>query len=232
MSSDTHTSPPAPEQAAERRERANRLARARRWTRNDLDTLQALSEALATAERVDEAAFTGGSEGRARSLRSLVVLDLAFVDEGGIGMDADARAVTADLLAWNAKKQQTAANRQQKGEDLKSAIVRAVRATFPGIPAEVAAGAATRLAPALAKLNRLPSQQAMVDAVAAIRLERWRQAVTSDREVAEKLQTRQIRGDSNRAVKRFRDQRAIERVEEEMRQWRGDLGPVVSHRLR
>lgn len=230
--SDTAPSSPTPDPAAERRERANRLARARRWTRNDLDTLQALTEALATAERVDETAFVGGSEGRARSLRSLVILELATIDAGTIAMDADARAVAADLLAWNAKKQQTAVSRQQKGEDLKSAIARAVQTTFPGIPGEVAVGAATRLAPALAKLNRLPSQQAMVDAVAAIRLERWRQAVTSEREVAEKLQARQVRGDTNRAVKRFRDQRAIERVEEEMRQWRGDLGPVTSHRLR
>ena len=73
--------------------------------------------------------------------------------------------------------------------------------------------------------------QPIVDAVAEVRLERWRQAVASEPEVAKRLQAMEMRGDPNRALKRYRDQRAVERAEAELKEWRGDLGPVLSRRL-
>ncbi|MNW22059.1 hypothetical protein D3C71_2233220 [compost metagenome] len=64
-----------------------------------------------------------------------------------------------------------------------------------------------------------------------MRLERWRQAVAAEPEVAKRLAAMEARGDATRALKRYRDQRAVERAEAELKEWRGDLGPVLSRRL-
>lgn len=236
-----------------RRAQAERLTATRRWTRGDLDLLQALQ----AVEAVPREALLAGDEGRARSLKSLLVLTLAdeaateapgqpdtvralLKDGAGpvVWCGADTRDLGAEILAWHEKRQAKATARtgrhaaeREKGEELKSTIAAAVRGVFPGIPAEVAAGAATRLAPSVGKLGRRPGLQAMVDAVVEIRLERWRQAVASEPDVAARLEAMQARGDNNRARKRYRDQRAKDRVEEEIRNWRGGLGPVTSHRL-
>ncbi|HYD68593.1 hypothetical protein [Azospirillum sp.] len=234
-----------------RQARADRLVASRRWTRSDLDLLQSLVD----GEVFGEADLVAGDEARMRSLRSLVKLHLAIeaaeddaelpdaardVLQRGAGpavwMDEDAKAVGAAILAWHARKQARAVARAGRaagdsGDALKLSIADAVRKAFPGMPKEVAAATAARLAPGVGKLGRMPNLQAIVDAVAEIRLERWRQAVASEPEVAERLTAMQVRGDPNRARKRFRDQRAVERVEGELRDWRGDLGPVSTRRL-
>lgn len=234
-----------------RQARADRLVTSRRWTRSDLDLLQSLVE----GEVIGEADLVAGDEAQARSLRSLITLHLAIEAAGddaelpeaargvlqrgagpAVWMDEDGKAVGAAILAWHARKQARAVARAGRaagdsGGALKLSIADAVRKVFPGMPKEVAAAAAARLAPGVGKLGRMPNLQAIVDAVAEIRLERWRQAVASEPEVAERLTAMQVRGDPNRARKRFRDQRAVERVEGELRDWRGGLGPVSSRRL-
>jgi len=61
--------------------------------------------------------------------------------------------------------------------------------------------------------------------------DRWRQAITAEPRVAARLEAMQAKGDNNRVRKRFRDQRALERVAEEVAAWRGDLEPVRSRWL-
>ncbi|WP_247887038.1 hypothetical protein [Azospirillum sp. SYSU D00513] len=233
--------------------RADRLTAGRRWARGDLDLLQALVE----VEAVGREALIAGNEGRVRSLRSLLTLHLAseaaeepaelpaparrILEEGtgpAVWMDADAKAVAAAILDWQAKRQVRAIARADRGaarrgqaDDLKSDIAEAARGVFPRMPAEVAAAAAARLAPSVAKLGRRPGMQAIVDAVVEIRIDRWRQAIASDPAVATRLEQMQQRGDPGRARKRYRDQRALERVEAEVKEWRGDLGPVTSRLL-
>ena len=198
--------------------------------------------------------------GRERSLKSLLTLRLALeatdaaatdpelpdgarrVLQGGsaavVWLDEDGRAVASDVLAWQARRHARVETRnsrrteeRERGDDLKQSIATAVRNVFPAMPAEVAASAAARLAPSVAKLGRRPGTQNIVDAVVEIRLERWRQAIATDPEVEARLLAMQARGANGRARKRFRDQRATERVEAEIRDWRGDLEPVTSHRL-
>lgn len=222
-----------PEDPGSHKDRAERLVASRRWTRSDLDLLRT----LLAVDTVDRDALLEGNETRARSLQSLCKLGLATATDGGlVGMDADAKAVAAEVLAWHARKQVKAtlgpaAEGRKRGEDLKRSIADATRAVFPRVPAEVALAVAVRLAPAAVKMGRLPAAQAMVEALVEIRLDRWRQAVAAEPEVAERLLAMQARGDANRALKRFRDQRAVERVEAEILEWRGDLGPVTSRRL-
>ncbi len=237
----------------QRKDRAERLVASRRWTRSDLELIQALLGTDAMAR----AALLAGDPGRERSLKSLVTLRLALVVEaedaetpdaarrilrGGadaaVWLDEDGRAVASDVLSWQVKRHARAENRQgrhaeerERGEDLKQSIATAVRNVFPGMPAEVAASAAARLAPSVAKLGRRPGTQNIVDAVVEIRLERWRQAIASDPEVETRLLAMQARGANGRVRKRFRDQRAAERVETEIRDWRGDLEPVTSRRF-
>ncbi|WP_448187878.1 hypothetical protein [Azospirillum sp. sgz301742] len=222
-----------PESPGSAQDRAERLVASRRWTRSDLDLLRT----LLAAEAIDRDVLLEGNETRARSLRSLTMLHLATEGaSGAVTMDADARAVATDVLAWHARKQAKAAigpaaEGRKRGEDLKRSIADATRAVFPRIPTEVALAAAVRLSPAAVKMGRIPAAQALVEAVVEIRLDRWRQAVAAEPEVAARLELMQARGEPNRAVKRFRDQRAVERVEAEVAQWRGDLGPVTSRRL-
>ena len=214
-------------------DRAERLVASRRWTRSDLDVLRTLM----AADSIDRDALVEGVETRARSLQSLVKLRLATEGaDGAVGMDAEAKAVAQEVLAWHARKQAKAtigpaAEGRKRGEDLKRSIADATRAVFPRIPAEVALAAAVRLSPAAVKMGRIPAAQALVEAVVEIRLDRWRQAVAAEPEVAARLEFMQARGEPNRACKRFRDQRAVERVEAETLEWRGDLGPVTSRRL-
>lgn len=234
--------------------RAERLLASRRWTRNDLDLLQILHDGgVFTAD-----GLLAGDEARARSLRSLKALRLAVelaADEttelpeevrsalrSGTGpavwMDADGKAVAAEILDRHLRKQARTAARssrgaqaKERGEEVKQSVADSVQRVFPGIPKEAAAAAAARLAPSVGKLGRMPAMQAIVDAVAEIRLERWRQAVASEPEVAKRLLEMQARGDAGRARKRYRDQRAADRVEAELRDWRGTLGPVTTRRL-
>lgn len=217
-------------------DRAERLVASRRWTRSDLDLLRI----LLAADAVGRDALLAADATRARSLQSLIKLRLATEADSADGpvvrMDAEAKAVAAAVLAWHAQKQAKAtigpaAEGRKRGEDLKRSIADGVRAVFPHIPAEVAMAAAVRLAPAAVKMGRIPAAQAMVEAVVEIRLDRWRQAVASEPEVAERLTIMQARGEPNRACKRFRDQRAVERVEAEVLTWRGNLGAVTSRRL-
>ncbi|PWC44882.1 hypothetical protein [Azospirillum sp. TSO22-1] len=214
------------------RDRAERLVASRRWTRSDLDLLRI----LLAADGVGRDRLLAGDPLRERSLASLLKLGLATEADGSVSMNADAKAVGDAVLAWHAAKQARAsvgpaAEGRKRGEDLKRSLADAVRGVFPRIPDEVAQAAATRLAPAAVKMGGRLAAQSMVDAVVAIRMERWRQAVASEPEVAERLQAMQMRGDNNRAVKRFRDQRAVERVEAEIAEWRGGLEPVTSRRL-
>ncbi|MBP2312739.1 hypothetical protein [Azospirillum soli] len=235
------------------RARADRLVNARRWTRSDLELLQVLQDGEVFA--LDD--LLAGDEARGRSLRSLTKLQLAaeasganpelpdasrrLLDSGkgpAVWTDAEAREVAATILDWHARKQARTAARagrgaeaRERGEALKDSVADAVRKIFPGIPKEIAAAVATRLAPSVGKLARMPGLQPIVDAVAEIRLERWRQAVASEPEVADRLLAMQKRGDPGRARKRYRDQRAVERVEAELRDWRGDLAPVSTRRL-
>ncbi len=234
--------------------RAERLLASRRWTRNDLDLLQILHDGnvFATGD------LLAGDEARARSLRSLKALRLAFelsvgettelpeavrsVLDSGVGpavwMDEDGKAVAAEILDWHVRKQARTAARssrgaqaKERGEEVKQSVADSVQRVFPGIPKEAATAAAARLAPSVDKLGRMPAMQAIVDAVAETRLERWRQAVASEPEVAKRMLEMQMRGDAGRARKRYRDQRAADRVEAELRDWRGTLGPVTTRRL-
>jgi len=213
-------------------ERAERLVASRRWTRSDLDLLRA----LAATDAIGRDALLGGDPTRARSLQSLLKLNLATEADGTVRMDSEAKAVAAAVLAWHAGKQVKAtigpaAEGRKRGEDLKRSIADGVKAVFPRVPAEVAMAVAVRLSPAAVKMGRLPAAQAMIEALVEIRLDRWRQAVTAEPEVAARLLAMQARGDANRACKRYRDQRAVERVEAEILEWRGALGPVTSRRL-
>ncbi|WP_353860941.1 hypothetical protein [Azospirillum formosense] len=247
--------PAAPRPAARDllRLRVDRLTAARRWTHGDLELLHSLLDGGTVAESV----LLAGDDGRARSLRSLKALGLAgaasaddpelpdaakalIADGAGsvVWLDADAREIADGILSWHARKQARAAARvsrgaeaKQRGDDIKDALTKAVQRAFPRIPKEAAAAAAARLAPGVKKLGRMPALQPIVDAVAEVRLERWRQAVASEPEVAKRLAAMEARGDANRALKRYRDQRAVERAEAELKEWRGDLGPVLSRRL-
>ncbi|MBP2229988.1 hypothetical protein J2847_003291 [Azospirillum agricola] len=239
------------------KERAERLVASRRWTRSDLEVIQAL---LGTDATPRAALLAADPAGRERSLRSLLALRLALEVPAGeaanpelpdavrsllrggaeavVWLDEDGRAVASDVLAWHARRHARVearndrrAEERGRGDDLKQSIATAVRNVFPAMPAEVAASAAARLAPSVAKLGRRPGTQNIVDAVVEIRLERWRQAIASEPEVEERLLAMQARGANGRVRKRFRDQRAAERVEQEIRDWRGDLEPVSSHRL-
>ncbi|MDQ2101072.1 hypothetical protein [Azospirillum isscasi] len=233
--------------------RVERLTAARRWTHGDLELLQSLLDGGTLAE----SALLAGDEGRARSLRSLKALHLASAASGAdpelpdeakaaladgaeavVWLGADAREIADGILSWHTKKQARTAARlsrgaeaKRRGDDMKDALTKAVQRAFPRIPREAAAAAAARLAPGVQKLGRMPALQPIVDAVAEVRLERWRQAVASEPEVAKRLQAMEMRGDPNRALKRYRDQRAVERAEAELKEWRGDLGPVLSRRL-
>lgn len=235
------------------RDRGERLVAARRWTRNDLELLQSLTEGDVFVQ--DD--LVAGDEARLRSLRSLIKLQLANEATGEdaelpeparralqgaagpvVWMDEDGKAVAGDILAWHAKKQARAiaraargADDRERGDALKNSVAEQVRKAFPGMPKDVAAATAARLVPSVGKLSRMPGLQAIVDAVAEIRLERWRQAVASEPEVADRLQAMAMRGDPGRARKRYRDQRAVERVETELREWRGALAPVSTRRL-
>ncbi|WP_448205621.1 hypothetical protein [Azospirillum sp. sgz302134] len=235
------------------RAQGERLVAARRWTHNDLELLQSLVEGDVFVQ--DD--LVGGEDARMRSLRSLTKLHLVTEATGEdpelpepvrhvlqgaakpvVWMDEDSRAVAADILAWHAKKQARAVARavrgaegRERGDALKLSVADIVQKAFPAIPKDVALAVAARLAPSVGKLGRMPGLQAIVDAVAEIRLERWRQAVSSEPEVAERLQAMAMRGDPGRARKRYRDQRAVERVETELREWRGALGAVSTRRL-
>lgn len=244
-----------------RKDRVERLVAARRWTHSDLEVLQALlgSDALArsallatdpgrerslkslTALRLVQIVAAEDAETPDAARR---ILSNVGNGAGGNGTDAavwldeDAQAIAAEVVAWQAKRHARAETRQgrhaqarEQEEDVKASIAMAVRNVFPAMPAEVAASAAARLAPSVAKLGRRPGTQGIVDAVVEIRLERWRQAIASDPEVEARLLAMQARGANGRVRKRFRDQRAAERVEAEIRDWRGDLEPVTSHRL-
>lgn len=217
------------------KDKAHRLTASRRWTHADLDLLQVLLD----VEDVGKDELVGADEGRTRSLASLVKLGLAVEAEGKVRIAAEAKAVGALILEGQIRRKARAAARNERHEDArgrtedqKRALAAAIRTVFPAIPDEVAMAAATRLAPGIAKLGgRRPGAQALIDVVAAIRLDRWRQAVATEPDIAARLAAMQSRGDPARARKRYRDQRAVDRVEAELREWRGSLGPVVSKRL-
>lgn len=231
------------------RDRAERLLAARRWTGADLEALDnLLKEAPALRD-----AWLAAVGGRERSLTSLLKLQLLWLAETDhpalpdavrallpqgpvLWLDEEARLVAEQVLAHSARRMEIAAKRtarddRKRGEDLRAGLAQAVQAVFPAMPGEVAETAAKRLAPAAIKLGRRPGTQAIVDCVAEIRLERWRQAVTAEPRVAQRLTDMQARGDNNRVRKRYRDQRALERVVEEVKAWRGELPPVTSRWL-
>ncbi|WP_029014290.1 hypothetical protein [Niveispirillum irakense] len=231
------------------RERAERLLAGRRWTGADLEALDSLLK-QAPITRAD---WLAAVDGRERSLNSLLKLQLlmqaegphptlppavtALLDAGPVlWLDDDAATVAQDILAHSARRMEVAAKRvarddRKRGQDLRGGLADAARAVFPGIPEDVAAAVAARLAPAAIKLGRRPATQAIVDCVAELRLERWRQVVIGDPRVAKRLEDMQARGENNRARKRYRDQRALERVAAEVAHWRGDLPPVTSRWL-
>lgn len=231
------------------RDRAERLLAARRWTGADLEALDSLLKQAPLSRE----AWLSAIGGRERSLASLLKLQLLSLAESDhpalpeavrtllpqgpvLWLDEDARFVAEQVLAHSARRMEIAAKRtarddRKRGEDLRTGLAQAVQATFPAMPSDVAEAAAKRLAPAAIKLGRRPGTQAIVDCVAEIRLERWRQAVTAEPRVAQRLADMQARGDNNRVRKRFRDQRALERVVEEVKAWRGDLPPVTSRWL-
>lgn len=232
-------------------ERAHRLRAGRRWTNGDQELLRTL---LAT-EVTPRDPLLAAEEGAARSLRSLLTLHLveettdddsdlpqavrAALSAGPVlWLTADARlTATAVLKALDQRKlvavarTQRLSDKRDRGADLQQVLLSAVRNIFPAIPEEVAAAAAVRLTPAMVKLGRRPEMQGIVDAVADIRMERWRQAVAAEPQVAKRLEIMLARGEPGRARKRFRDQRAAERVEAELLEWRGDLRPVTPRRL-
>lgn len=216
------------------KDHAHRLVASRRWARGDLELL----DLLVTGGDADRDALLAGDEGRARSLRSLVALKLAAEVDGMVRMDADARALGAEVLAIQHRRKAGAASRaergsaeRERGEDVKRTVTAAILNVFPAMPADAASSVAARLAPRVAKKGTRPDFQTIVNTVAEVRLERWRQAIASDPAVSAKLVAMQARGDTGRARKRFRDQRAVEKVQDELADWRGELPPVNSPRL-
>lgn len=243
--------PPHPRDAGRAllRDRAERLLHGRRWTGGDLEAL----DSLLRDAPVRQDAWLAADAGRERAMKSLMKLRLvlsatqphpalppavaALMADGPVlWMDGDAREVADQIMAHSRRRMEVAAKRtarddRQRGADLKDGIAQAVQAVFPAMPDDVAQAAAARLAPGAIKLGRRPGTQAIVDCVAEIRLERWRQAVVNEPKVAARLAAMQARGDNNRVRKRFRDQRALERVAEEVAEWRGSLEPVTSRWL-
>lgn len=231
------------------RDRAERLLQGRRWTGGDLEALDSLLKSVPVVRD----SWLSADAGRERALKSLLKLRLAFLVEGPhpalpaaiadllpsgpvLWMDDDARDVADQVMAHSRRRMDVAAKRtarddRQRGVELKDSIAQAVLTVFPNMPEEVANAAAARLSPGAIKLGRRPGTQAIVDCVAEIRLERWRQAVANEPKVAARLSAMQARGDNNRVRKRFRDQRALERVVEEVSAWRGALEPVTSRWL-
>ncbi|MFV3077854.1 hypothetical protein [Niveispirillum fermenti] len=231
------------------RDRAERLLQGRRWTGGDLEAL----DSLLRDSPVRHDVWLAADAGRERALKSLLKLRLVLLaaeahpalpapvvsvlaDGPVLWMDSDAREVSDQVMAHSRRRMEVAAKRtarddRQRGTDLKDGIAQAVQAVFPAMPDDVAHAAAARLAPGAIKLGRRPGTQAIVDCVAEIRLERWRQAVVNEPKVAARLAAMQARGDNNRVRKRFRDQRALERVAEEIADWRGSLEPVTSRWL-
>ena len=231
------------------RERAERLLAGRRWTGADLEAL----DSLLKQAPVSRAGWLAAVDGRERSLQSLLKLQLLLQADaphpalppavtallsGGpvLWLDDDAITVAQDILGHSARRMEVAATRvarddRKRGQDLRSGLMQAAQAVFPNIPEDVAAAVAARLAPAAIKLGRRPATQAIVDCVAELRLERWRQVIIGDPRVSKRLEDMQARGENNRARKRYRDQRALERVAAEVAQWRGDLPPVTSRWL-
>jgi hypothetical protein len=216
--------------------RADRLVAARRWTHGDIDLLQRLLD----GGPGPRAALIAEDPSREKPLRSLLVVGLAAEGADGSVALSDEGAALAPLILerlLRRKARATARNERhaesrEKGETVKAMVAAAVAAVFPAIPAEVAEAVALRIAPGVTKAGgRRPGFQTVVDAVAAIRFERWRQAVAAETEVAKRLEAMTARGDNNRARKRYRDQRAVDRVQAELAAWRGELGPVETRRL-
>lgn len=240
---------PRDEARALLRDRAERLLQGRRWTGGDLEAL----DNLLSAVPVLSADWLAADAGRERALKSLIKLRLVCLADAPhpalptavttllatgpvLWMEADGREVAELVMAHSRRRMEVSAKRvarddRQRGADLKDSLAQAVKAVFPQMPTDVALAVATRLAPAAIKLGRRPGTQAIVDCVAEIRLDRWRQAVVNEPKVAARLANMQERGDNNRVRKRFRDQRALERVAEEVALWRGDLDPVTSRWL-
>ncbi len=231
------------------RERTERLLHGRRWTGADLEAL----DSLAKQAPLPLAEWLAGQEGRDRSLKSLLKLELVLQADGDhpalpaavrdrisdapiLWLDADGAEVVADVLAHSARRMEIAAKRstrndRQRGQDLRASLAEAVQAAFPLMPHDVASSVAARLASVAIKLGRRPATQAIVDCVAELRLERWRQVIIGDPRVAARLQDMLVKGDNNRARKRYRDQRALEKVAKEVAEWRGELPPVTSRWL-
>lgn len=243
--------PPHPRDAGRAllRDRAERLLVGRRWTGGDLEAL----DSLLKAAPVSQADFLAVDAGRERALKSLTKLRLVSVADSihpalpapvadllaagpVLWLDADAREVAEQVMAHSRRRMEVSAKRvarddKQRGADLKESIAQAVRAVFPGMPDDVCLSVAARLTPAAIKLGRRPGTQAIVDCTAEIRLDRWRQVIIGEPRVAARLAAMQAKGDNNRARKRYRDQRALERVAEEIAHWRRDLEPVTSRWL-
>ncbi|OYQ32577.1 hypothetical protein CHU95_17505 [Niveispirillum lacus] len=231
------------------RDRAERLLLGRRWTGADLEAL----DSLLKSAPVSQAEFLGADAGRERALKSLIKLRLVLVTDGihpalpapvanllaggpVLWLNADAQEVAAQVMAHSRRRMEVSAKRvarddKQRGADLKDSIAQAVKAVFPGMPDDVSLSVAARLAPASIKLGRRPGTQSIVDCTAEIRLDRWRQVIIGDPRVSARLAAMQAKGDNNRARKRYRDQRALEQVAEEIARWRGDLEPVASRWL-
>ncbi|WP_292907106.1 hypothetical protein [Niveispirillum sp.] len=231
------------------RDRAERLLQGRRWTGGDLEAL----DSLLKMAPVTQAEWLSADAGRDRALKSLMKLRLVNLAEathpalpaavtdllsGGpvLWLDADAHEVAELVMAHSRRRMEVSAKRvarddRQRGSELKDSIAQAVRAVFPGMPEDVCLSVAARLAPAAIKLGRRPGTQAIVDCTAEIRLDRWRQVIIGEPRVAARLAAMQAKGDNNRARKRYRDQRALERVAEEIAHWRRDLEPVTSRWL-
>lgn len=231
------------------RDRAERLLNGRRWTGGDLEAL----DSLLKSEPVTRETWLSADAGRERALKSLVKLGLVMLAEGAypalpaavvaalpsgpvLWMEEDAREVAEQVMAHSRRRLDVSAKRvarddRQRGADLKDSLAEAVGAVFPGMPHDVRHSVAARLAPVAIKLGRRPGIQAIVDCTAEIRLDRWRQVIIGDPRVSARLTAMQAKGDNNRARKRYRDQRALERVAEEIAQWRGSLEPVTSRWL-
>lgn len=231
------------------RDRAERLLHGRRWTGGDLEAL----DSLLKSAPVSQAEWLSADAGRERALKSLMKLRLVNLADGPhpalpaaisdllatgpvLWLDADGREVAEQVMAHSRRRMEVSAKRvarddKQRGADLKESLALAARAVFPGMPHDVCLAVAARLAPAAIKLGRRPGTQAIVDCTAEIRLDRWRQVIIGEPRVAARLAAMQAKGDNNRARKRYRDQRALERVAEEIAHWRRDLEPVTSRWL-
>lgn len=231
------------------RDRAERLLHGRRWTGGDLEAL----DSLLKSEPVTRDLWLAADAGRERALKSLSALRLVTLAETPhpalpatvtvalptgpvLWMEEDAREVAEQVMSHSRRRMEVSAKRvarddRQRGADLKDSLAQAAKAVFPGMPEDVCLSVAARLAPAAIKLGRRPGTQAIVDCTAEIRLDRWRQVIIGDPRVSARLTAMQAKGDNNRARKRYRDQRALERVAEEIAHWRGDLEPVTSRWL-